>query len=83
MSGARPKGPRPPQSYYDSIKEKFAEQRDLRLAYRPEGTRQYTSDLSGAFARYQVDPHATEIKPRAPINDTVECLFIGGGFSAL
>ncbi|HXW84393.1 MAG TPA: NAD(P)/FAD-dependent oxidoreductase, partial [Candidatus Binataceae bacterium] len=35
------------------------------------------------FARYQVDPHATEIKPRAPINDTVECLFIGGGFSAL
>ena len=36
-----------PQSYYDDIKQKFAEERDLRLNYRPEGTEQFTSDLTG------------------------------------
>jgi cation diffusion facilitator CzcD-associated flavoprotein CzcO len=74
---------RPPQDYYERIKQKFAEERDLRLAYRPEGTAQFTSDLSGAFARYEIDPYAAEATPRAPISDEVECLFIGGGFSAL
>src|SRR6516165_2194611 len=72
-----------PQEYYDAIKEKFAEERDLRLRYRPEGTKQYTSDLEGWMARYEIDPYGGEIKPREPISDTVECLFIGGGFSAL
>jgi len=72
-----------PQEYYEHIKEKFAEERDLRLRYRPEGTAQYTSDLSGALAKYEIDPYGGEIAPREPINDTVECLFIGGGFSAL
>jgi cyclohexanone monooxygenase len=71
------------QEYYDSIKQKFAEERDLRLKYRPEGTKQYTSDLTGNLARYEIDTYGGEIKPREPINDTVECLFIGGGFSAL
>jgi cyclohexanone monooxygenase len=72
-----------PQEYYEHIKEKFAEERDLRLKYRPEGTAQYTSDLIDSLAQYEVDPYGGEIKPREPINDTVECLFIGGGFSAL
>jgi cation diffusion facilitator CzcD-associated flavoprotein CzcO len=72
-----------PQEYYDRIKAKFAEERDLRLGYRPEGTKQYTSDFSGQMARYETDPYASEPEPRAPINDTVEVLFIGGGFSAL
>src|SRR5580704_7238743 len=75
--------PNKPQEYYDSIKQKFAEERDLRLKYRPEGTKQYTSDLTGNLARYEIDTYGGEIKPREPINDTVECLFIGGGFSAL
>ena len=75
--------PKKPQAYYDAIKHKFAEERDLRLHYRPEGTSQYTSDLTGSFARYETDPYGGEVVPRAPINDTVECLFIGGGFSAL
>jgi len=75
--------PKKPQSYYDAIKQKFAKERDLRLDYRPEGTQQYTSDLTGSFARYETDPYGGEIVPREPINDTVECLFIGGGFSAL
>ena len=75
--------PKKSQAYYDTIKQKFAEERDLRLHYRPEGTQQYTSDLTGSFARYETDPYGGEIVPREPINDTVECLFIGGGFSAL
>lgn len=75
--------PKRPQEYYDHIKQKFAEERDLRLSYRPEGTKQYTSDLTGEFARYEVDPYGGEITPRQSISDTVECLFIGGGFSAL
>ena len=74
---------RRPQEYYDAIKARFAEERDLRLAYRPEGTAQYTSDLSGALAVYETDPYGGDIVPREPINDTVEVLFIGGGFSAL
>ena len=72
-----------PQDYYDAIKQKFAEERDLRLSYRPEGTGQYTSDLTGDLARYEIDPFSEPAKERAPITDTVECLFIGGGFSAL
>jgi cyclohexanone monooxygenase len=72
-----------PQEYYDAIKRKFAEERDLRLKYRPEGTEQYTSDLAGELGKYEIDPYGGEVTPREPINDTVECLFIGGGFSAL
>jgi len=71
------------QPYYDAIKSKFAEARDLRLKYRPQGTTQYTSDFSGALAKYAIDPHVTEDDGRAPLNDEVEVLFIGGGFSAL
>src|SRR5271163_1685591 len=75
--------PTRPQEFYDNIKRKFAEERDLRLSYRPEGTAQYTSDLTGGLSRYEVDPYGGEVTPREPINDTVEVLFIGGGFSAL
>ncbi|HEX4368539.1 MAG TPA: NAD(P)/FAD-dependent oxidoreductase [Rhodopila sp.] len=72
-----------PQEFYDEIKQKFAEARDLRLSYRPDGRAQYTSELTGELAKYEVDPWVETIKERAPITDTVECLFIGGGFSAL
>lgn len=72
-----------PQDYYDEIKKRFAEERDVRLKYRPEGMEQYTSDLDGDLGRYETDPHAEEMIEREPINDFVECLFIGGGFSAL
>ncbi|HEX2591034.1 MAG TPA: NAD(P)/FAD-dependent oxidoreductase, partial [Rhizomicrobium sp.] len=73
-----------PQEYYDRIKDKFAEERDLRLKYRPEGTSQYTSDVD-TFGKYTVDPYTESLaeNPRAPITDHVEVLFIGGGFSAL
>src|SRR5579863_9767865 len=82
-SAGRPKQPRP-QEYYEDIKHKFAEERDLRLKYRPEGTKQFFTDFEGTpFERYEVDPFVEAIKPREALNDTVEVLFIGGGFSAL
>jgi cation diffusion facilitator CzcD-associated flavoprotein CzcO len=72
------------QRYYDAIKAKFAEERDLRLKYRPEGTAQFTSDFSGALAKYAIDPWTEGAAPaRDPISDEVEVLFVGGGFSAL
>src|SRR3954469_24773714 len=73
---------RPPE-YYEEIKRRFAEERDLRLAYRPEGTAQFTSELTGDLARYAVDPYVEEVIEREPIDDEVEVLFIGGGFSPL
>ncbi len=72
-----------PQEFYDKIKQRFAEERDVRLKYRPEGLGQYTSDLEGDLAKYEVDPYAEATVAREPIDDYVECLFIGGGFSAL
>jgi len=78
-----PPRPEKPQEYYDAIKKKFAEERDLRLKYKPAGTQEYIYELEGELARYEIDTYGGEIKPRAAISDTVECLFIGGGFSAL
>ncbi|MEZ5598042.1 MAG: hypothetical protein R3E84_16905 [Pseudomonadales bacterium] len=52
-------------SYYESIKQKFAEERDLRLAYRPEGTSQFTSELDGELAKYATDPWAAPCAARA------------------
>ncbi len=77
---------RPPQEYYDAIKAKFAEERDLRLGYRPPGTDMYR-DLDGALADLARDPYADGWVDRDPIvddeTDVVDVLFIGGGFSAL
>ena len=72
-----------PQEYYDAIKARFADERNVRLAYRPEGRGQYITDFSGGLATYETDPYGGEVIERAPIEDTVEVLFIGGGFSAL
>ncbi len=78
---------RPPQSYYDEIKAKFAEERDLRLGYRPPGSEMYR-DLDGAMADLERDPYADNWVEREPIVDgaegnsgidAVDVLFIGGG----
>ena len=60
-----------PQDYYDTIKQRFAEERDVRLKYRPEGLSQYTSELEGDLAKYEVDPYAEEQTEREPISDHV------------
>lgn len=73
---------RRPQEYYDEIKTKYAQERNLRLDYRPPGTDMYMA-AEGEFADYETDPYATEVADREPIHDEVEVLFIGGGFSAL
>lgn len=72
-----------PQSYYDDIKRKFGEERDLRLARRPQGRAQFTSDFEGDLDKYAIDPFSNDVKPRKPLNDCVDVIFIGGGFSAL
>ena len=81
-AAAEPQRERKPQEYYEEIKRRFAEERDLRLAYKPEGTAQF-QEMNGSLAVYEEDPHGRELVPRDPINDTVDVLFIGGGFSAL
>lgn len=75
--------PKHSQEYYDEIKSKFKEERDVRVGYRPEGTAQYTSELVGDLEKYAIDPFAEDEVQRDPITDQVEVLFIGGGFSAL
>ncbi|MEM7092112.1 MAG: NAD(P)/FAD-dependent oxidoreductase [Actinomycetota bacterium] len=73
---------RQPQEYYDAIKAKYADERELRLGYRPPGSTFYQA-AEGQFAHYETDPYADEVPERAPVKDHVEVLFIGGGFSAL
>ncbi|MBB83821.1 MAG: monooxygenase [Deltaproteobacteria bacterium] len=72
----------PSQDYYEGIKSRFAEERDLRLGYRPPGTEIYQA-LEGDLERFEHDPREAVVTPRKPIEDEVEVLFIGGGFSAL
>ncbi len=79
---ARDDSGRPSQDYYEAIKDRFAHERDVRLGYRPPGTEIY-QDMSGDLAGYETDPHVEEVIERDPIDDEVEVLFIGGGFSAL
>lgn len=74
---------RHPQTYYEEIKERFASERDLRLGFRPQGTDQYISELGDDLAHFGKDPYVESVIEREPIVDEVECLFIGGGFSAL
>ena len=53
-------------------------------AYRPEGTAQFTSELDGRLRPLRGSTRtSTSCVEREPINDDVEVLFIGGGFSAL
>ncbi len=59
---------RRPQEYYDEIKARFAEERDLRLTYRPPGTDAYMA-AEGVFERYETDPYAESIPERDPLDD--------------
>ena len=75
---------RHPQEYYDEIKARFAEERDLRLALPAGGhgaVHLRPRRRAGPRTRSTRTPASSS--PREPINDNVEVLFIGGGFSAL
>jgi cyclohexanone monooxygenase len=63
----------------DALREKYRRERDKRI--RPEGDSQYV-EVSGKFAHFTDDPYAKPIA-RAPLNDAVEVLIVGGGFSGM
>ena len=64
----------------DALREKYRFERDRRL--RPEGNAQYHS-IDGEFSNYVDDPYVTGISVRAPLNDEVDVVIIGGGFGGL
>ncbi len=64
----------------DSLREKYRQERDKRL--RADGNEQYR-EVVGDFARYLDDPYVPAGFTRAPLNDEVEVIVIGGGFGGL
>ena len=63
-----------------SLREKYREERDKRL--RTDGNEQYV-EVKGDFTRYIDDPYVDPGFTRAPLDETVEVLIIGGGFGGL
>ena len=64
----------------DALRNKYREERDKRL--RSDGNEQYV-EVKGDFSRYIDDPYVEPGFTRAPLNETVEILIIGGGFGGL
>ena len=64
----------------DALREKYRIERDKRL--RPDGIDQYQA-LTGEFAKFLDDPHVDEIVARDPIEEELDVVVIGGGFSGL
>ncbi|WP_104161032.1 NAD(P)/FAD-dependent oxidoreductase [Arthrobacter sp. ZGTC212] len=63
----------------DALRARYKAERDRRI--RPDGAAQY-QPATGTFGYYATDPY-TERRERAPLNDAVEVLVIGGGFGGL
>src|ERR1700688_1186933 len=64
----------------ESLRAKYREERDRRL--RNDGNNQYV-EVKGDFSRYVDDPYVDPGFTRAPLNDEVQVLIIGGGFGGL
>src|SRR5260221_11831550 len=64
----------------DVLREKYREERDKRL--RSDGNEQFV-EVKGDFSRYIDDPYVDPGFTRAPLNDEVEVVIIGGGFGGL
>ena len=62
-----------------ALREKYRSERDRRL--RSDGNAQYR-EIKGEFAHYLDDPYVAPIK-RAPLNDDVDVVVVGGGFGGL
>jgi cyclohexanone monooxygenase len=63
-----------------TLAEKYRIEREKRL--RPEGLEQYV-DLGKAFTAYTEDPHVEPGFTREPIEEDVDALVVGGGFSGM
>jgi len=63
----------------ESLRRKYAEERDKRL--RPDGNDQYLR-LTGEFGHYLDDPHTPRTE-RAPLTDHRTVVCVGGGFAGL
>jgi cation diffusion facilitator CzcD-associated flavoprotein CzcO len=64
----------------NALRAKYRHERDTRV--RPDGNDQYV-EVKGDFQRYIDDPYVEPGFTRAPLNDEVDALIIGGGFGGL
>lgn len=64
----------------DALRRKYAEERAKRM--RPDAAAQYQR-LSGKFAHLAEDPHAEPGFTRDSVQEEIDVLIIGGGFSGL
>src|SRR6202453_1618568 len=64
----------------DTLRTKYREERDKRI--RTDGNEQYV-EVKGDFSGYIDDPYVAPGFTRAPLNDAVDVLIIGGGFGGL
>ncbi|MGU3498682.1 flavin-containing monooxygenase [Mycobacterium sp. C31M] len=65
----------------DEVREKYRAERDKRI--RADGDAQYL-ETGGEFAHFaNDDPYASEPPPREPLNDEIDVVVIGGGFSGM
>src|SRR5215470_17620131 len=64
----------------EELRNKYREERDKRI--RADGNEQYV-EVKGDFSRYVDDPYVEPGFTRAPLNDAVDVLIIGGGFGGL
>jgi cyclohexanone monooxygenase len=65
----------------DALRDKYRRERDKRL--REDGEDQYI-EVAGQFARYaEEDPYADPTFTRSPVDEDIEVVVLGGGFSGL
>lgn len=69
----------PPGFDVEALRAKYREERDKRI--RSDGNAQYRAP-AGEFAHYVEDPDV-EVIERAPLDDTVDVVIVGGGFGGL
>jgi cyclohexanone monooxygenase len=64
----------------DALREKYKQERDRRI--RDDGNAQYV-EITGKFRHFTDDPYVEPGSTRAPLNDEVNVVVIGGGFGGL
>jgi cation diffusion facilitator CzcD-associated flavoprotein CzcO len=64
----------------DALRAKYRQERDTRQ--RPDGINQFV-EVAGDFRHYVDDPYVEPGFARAPLQDDVDVLIIGGGFGGL